>query len=143
LPKLKPVAFIDEDERPPAPTIDWARIAAENPMLRKVIEREIMGRPPLAPPAVTPIVGKDLREVAPALAPDGVHFAYVKDQNGASEIWLGNRTDGSEKLIVGQKDFPAEARVEFRDCVISSDGRRVEYRFQGSGSFDINLPEIR
>ena len=83
------------------------------------------------------VIATSRNEVAPAWAPDGTHFAYVTDRNGANEIWLRNRADGSERLIVGQKDFPGEARVDFLDCAISPDGNRIAYRFQGSGSFDI------
>jgi len=76
---------------------------------------------PLDGSAQRDVIATSRDEVAPAWAPDGVHFAYITDRNGASEIWLRNRADGSERLIVGQKAFPGEASVTFLDCAISPD----------------------
>ena len=90
---------------------------------------------PLDGSASREVIATSRNEVAPAWAPDGVHFAYITDRNGAREIWLRNRADGSERLIVGQKEFPGEA--SFLDCAISPDGSRIAYRAQGSGSYDI------
>jgi Tol biopolymer transport system component len=92
---------------------------------------------PLDGSASRDVIATSRDEVAPAWAPDGIRFAYVTDRNGASEIWLRNRVDGSERLIVGQREFPGGASVTFLDCAISPDGSRVAYRVQGSRSYDI------
>ncbi|HEV2199294.1 MAG TPA: protein kinase [Bryobacteraceae bacterium] len=92
---------------------------------------------PLDGSAPRDVIATSRVEVAPAWAPDGVHFAYVTNRSGSSEIWLRNRADGAERLIVGQKDFPGQAGVNFLDCSISPDGSRIAYRVTGSGSVDI------
>jgi Tol biopolymer transport system component len=92
---------------------------------------------PLDGSASRDIIATSRSDVAPAWSPDGVHFAYVTDRSGASEIWLRNRADGSERLIVGQKDFPGEGGVTFLDCAISPDGSRIAYRVQGSQAYNI------
>src|SRR5262249_13674211 len=45
-------------------------------------------------------------EAAPAWAPDGVRFAYVTDRSGGPEIWIRNRSDGTERLIAGANELP-------------------------------------
>jgi serine/threonine protein kinase len=92
---------------------------------------------PLDGSASRDVIATSRSELAPTWAPDGVHFAYITDRNGRPEIWLRNRADGSERLIVGQKEFPGEASVFLLDCAISPDGNRIAYRVQGSGGFDI------
>ena len=88
-----------------------------------VVEVTLNGMP------ATTVLAADRDEVAPSWAPDGAHFAYVTNRNGLSEIWLRNRKDGSERLIVRSSDFP-ESRTtdDFLDCAISPDGSRVAYR---------------
>jgi serine/threonine protein kinase len=81
---------------------------------------------PLNGSAPRDLVATARNNVAPAWAPDGTHFAYSTDRSGAPEIWLRNRTDGSERLIVSRRELPA-ANV-FNDCAISPDGGRVAYR---------------
>ena len=53
-------------------------------------------------------------------------MAYVTNRSGVQEIWLRNRTDGSERLIVSERQFGA-AEWLF-DCAISPDATRVAYR---------------
>jgi serine/threonine protein kinase len=65
-------------------------------------------------------------ETTPAWAPDGMRVAYVTNRSGVQEIWLRNRTDGSERLIVSERQFGA-AEWLF-DCAVSPDGTRVAYR---------------
>src|SRR5262249_18715544 len=64
---------------------------------------------PLDSSAPRTVLASTRMNVAPSWAPDGTHFAYVTDRGGASEIWLHNRQDGSERLIVGPKDLPGGA----------------------------------
>jgi Tol biopolymer transport system component len=88
-----------------------------------LIEVPLDGTPP------TPVLATDRDEVAPSWAPDGIHFAYATDRGGAGEIWLRNRRDGSERMIVSSQDFPdGKTRAAFLDCAISPDGSRVAYR---------------
>jgi Tol biopolymer transport system component len=87
----------------------------------QVIEVPLNGSPPR-----DLVVATARTNVAPAWAPDGIHFAYSTDRIGAPEIWLRNRVDGSERLIVSRRELPA-ANV-FLDCAISPDGDRVLQR---------------
>jgi hypothetical protein len=74
--------------------------------------------------------------VAPAWAPDGTHFAYSTDRGGPFEIRLRNRTDGSERAIVGASDSPNADNLV--NLAISPDGNRIAYRVQGSFSIWIS-----
>jgi len=78
------------------------------------------------------VVASARQGVAPSWAPDGTHFAYVTNRSGVSEVWLRNKSDGSERRIVGQEEFGGEESY-FLDCAISPDGNRVAYRRQLSG----------
>jgi Tol biopolymer transport system component len=81
--------------------------------------------------------------VAPSWAPDGVHFAYVTDRNGYNEIWLRNRTDGSDRRIVGTPDFPGASEGDlFLDCAISPDGSRVAYRYDTGSTISIWISSL-
>ena len=84
------------------------------------------------PPSRVP--GTEWDDIAPSWAPDGVHFAYSTNRDGYYEIWLRNRTDGSERQIVSTRDFAHRSGGDqFLDCAISPDGSRVAYRYDGSG----------
>jgi Tol biopolymer transport system component len=87
-----------------------------------LIEVPLDGTPP------TPVLATDRDEVAPSWAPDGVHFAYATNRGGSQEIWLRNRRDGSERMIVSARDFSDGKTDGFLDCAISPDGSRVAYR---------------
>jgi hypothetical protein len=50
----------------------------------------------------------------------------VTNRSGVQEIWLRNRSDGSERLIVSERQF-GKAEWLF-DCAISPEGTRVAYR---------------
>jgi eukaryotic-like serine/threonine-protein kinase len=84
-----------------------------------------------------PLAGGTAREVipyrngvAPSWSPDGRHFAYITNRNGAQEIWLRDGTDGSERRIAGQKEF-GTGESRFLDCAVSPDGTRIAYRRDG------------
>jgi Tol biopolymer transport system component len=94
-----------------------------------------------APPSR--IVTTDRHEVAPSWAPDGVHFAYVTDRNGYDEIWLRNRTDGSERRIVSTLDFPHASDGDILlDCAIAPDGSRVAYRYNTGSNVSIWISSL-
>jgi Tol biopolymer transport system component len=93
-----------------------------------LIEVPLDGTPP------TPVLATDRDEVAPSWAPDGIHFAYATDRDGTNEIWLRNRQDGSERMIVSEHDFPAGKSEGFLDTAISPDGSRVAYRRSAVGA---------
>ena len=82
------------------------------------------------------VIATSRNEVAPTQAPDGMHFAYGTDRSGSQEIWLRDRRDGSERLIVSTRDFE-DGSDAFQDCEISPDGRRIAYRRTHA-----NMPEI-
>jgi len=87
-----------------------------------LIEVPLDGTPP------APVLATNRDEVAPSWHPDGVNFAYATNRDGSYEIWLRNRRDGSERLIVSERDFPEGKSDGFLDCAISPDGSRVAYR---------------
>jgi eukaryotic-like serine/threonine-protein kinase len=87
-----------------------------------LIEVPLDGTPPAS------VLATDRNEVAPGWAPDGVHFVYATNRDGGNEIWLRNRRDGSERMIVSAHDFPDGKSDGFLDCEISPDGSRVAYR---------------
>jgi Tol biopolymer transport system component len=73
------------------------------------------------------VLATSRNEVAPSWTPDGTRFAYSTDRSGADEIRLHDRRDGSDRLIVGPKDFPGGGTIV--DCAISPDGNRIAFRF--------------
>jgi hypothetical protein len=72
------------------------------------------------------VIATSRSEVAPAWVPDGVRFLYVTDRSGKPEIWLHNRVDGSERLIVGAQQLPGLSAL--LDLEVSPDSTRVAYR---------------
>ena len=91
---------------------------------------------PLDGSAPRDVVATSRIEMAPSVTPDGRHFAYVTDRSGADEIWLHDRQDGSERLVVGHGAFSGD-EVHFLDCAVSPDGNRVAYRRTEAGSVQI------
>jgi serine/threonine protein kinase len=85
-----------------------------------IIDVPLTGAPP------RDIIATGQSELGPAWAPDGTRFAYITNRSGTPEIWLRNRSDGSERLIMGSRELPG-ANALF-DCAISPDGTRVAYR---------------
>jgi eukaryotic-like serine/threonine-protein kinase len=81
---------------------------------------------PLNGSAPRDVIATARRETAAAWAPDGLHFAYATDRSGSPEIWLRNRTDGSERRIVASANLPEATQLV--DCAISPDGTRLAYR---------------
>jgi TolB protein len=81
---------------------------------------------PLNGSGVRELIATTQNAVAPEWAPDGIRFVYSTDRSGAAEIWLRNRADGSERLIVGRREFPEGSTL--MDCAISPDGGRVAFR---------------
>jgi serine/threonine protein kinase len=86
-----------------------------------IVEVPMDGSPPRS------VVATSRSNMAPSWAPDGGHFAYITNRSGLPEVWLHNRQDGSERLIVGQKDIPGGANG-LLDTAVSPDGSRVAYR---------------
>ena len=91
---------------------------------------------PLDGSAPRDLIATSRMEVAPSVAPDGIHFAYITDRSGADEIWLRNRQDGSERLVVGRGKSSGD-EIHLLDCAISPDGSRVAYRRTQAGSVQI------
>jgi eukaryotic-like serine/threonine-protein kinase len=79
--------------------------------------------------APTTLLATERIEVAPAWSPDGVHFVYSTNRSGVDEIWLRNRADATERLVVSTRDMP-DTRTDdhILDCAFSPDGSRVAYR---------------
>jgi len=101
-----------------------------------LIEVPLDGAPP------TSVLATDRDEVAPAWAPDGIQFAYATNRDGSNEIWLRNRRDGSERMIVSAHDFPDGKSNGFLDCAISPDGSRVAYRRFAGASVEIWISSL-
>jgi Tol biopolymer transport system component len=84
---------------------------------------------PLNGGVATTVLATDRDEVAPSWSPDGAHFAYATSRSGVREIWLRNRADASERLLVSARDMPDTlAEDNILDCAFSPDGSRVAYR---------------
>ena len=79
--------------------------------------------------ASTTVLATERDEVAPAWSPDGAHFVYATSRSGVYEIWLRNRADASERLIISTRDLPDNAPDDIiLDCAFSPDGSRVAFR---------------
>ncbi len=70
-------------------------------------------------------------EMNPAWSPAGNTYAFATDRSGASEIWLKNQVEGSERPLVTQKDFGADKTSRLLDLTFSPDGQRIAYRRYG------------
>jgi Tol biopolymer transport system component len=81
---------------------------------------------PLDGSAPRDFIATSQTETTPTWAPDGTRVAYVTNRSGVQEIWLRNRSDGSERQIVSERQF-GTAEWLF-DCAISPEGTRVAYR---------------
>lgn len=91
---------------------------------------------PLDGSAPRDLIGTSRMEVAPSVTRDGAHFAYITDRSGADEIWLRDRRDGSERLIVGNGGSSGD-EIHLLDCDISPDGSRVAYRRTQAGAVQV------
>jgi Tol biopolymer transport system component len=80
-------------------------------------------------------------QIAPAWAPDGIHFAYVTDRSGSAEIWVRNRVDDSERLLVSSRDLAGQTGA-LLDCAISPDGSRIAYRRSHHGAHEIWIASL-
>jgi Tol biopolymer transport system component len=90
---------------------------------------------PLNGGAATTVLATERDEVAPAWSPDGTHFVYSTSRSGVYEIWLRNRADGSERLIVNSRDMPDSTSDDtILDCAFSPDGSRVAFRREHGGT---------
>jgi Tol biopolymer transport system component len=74
-------------------------------------------------------------EVAPAWVADGVRFLYVTFRSGGPEIWMRNRVDSSERLIVGARQLPG--LLSLLDLDVSPDSTRVAFRANVGGQYMI------
>jgi serine/threonine protein kinase len=81
------------------------------------------------------VIATTMTEVAPAWVPDGVRFVYGTDRTGIAELWLRNRSDGSEQRIAPAGKVSES--THFIDSVVSPDGNRVAYRATLSGNQQI------
>ena len=86
---------------------------------------------PLDGGAPRDVIATSRLDLAPSWAPDGIRFVYVSDRAGTPELWLRNRSDGSERRIATVQQFPNNDRLF--DSAVSPDGSRVAYRVQGAG----------
>ena len=117
-----PITAGSERDAYPALSPDGRTLAyAAGDALYTIVEVPLTGGPSRE------VISSSRNGIAPSWAPDGIHFAYVTSRNGSEEIWLRNRTDGSERRIVSQKDF-AGPESYFLDCAVSPDGNRIAYR---------------
>ena len=91
---------------------------------------------PLDGSASRNVIATARSEVAPSVAPNGFQFAYISDRGGADELWLRNRHDGSDRLIVGGEPHRSDS-PDLLDTAISPDGSRVAYRKISRGEIEI------
>lgn len=82
-------------------------------------------------------------ESDPSWMHSGDQFAYSSDRTGIPEIWLKNRRDGSERPLVGAKDFPKLWVLALTEPAISPDDQRVAYAVLGSNGHAIYLSNVR
>ncbi len=98
---------------------------------------------PLDGAPATSVLATDRVEVAPSWAGDGAHFAYATDRSGFNEIWLRNRRDGSERMIVNARDFQdGNSSDALWDCAVSPDGARVAFRRMHGASVEIWISSL-
>ncbi len=101
-----------------------------------VIEVPLDGSPP------RDVIATPRNEVAPSWSPDGSRFAYVTDRTGLDQMWLRNRSQGSEQLIVGPKSLPGLSYKGMLDSAISPDGTHVAFRVDEGGSLSVRISSL-
>jgi Tol biopolymer transport system component len=125
--ELKPITFGVSNEMSPAVSSDGRRIAfASGNMQFDLIEVPLNGDP------MRNLTSTPLNEKAPAWSPQGNQFAYVSDRNGRDVIWVRSQTEGWERPLVTEKDFPNESILWFSRPVFSPDGLRIAYHVNTS-----------
>jgi len=80
----------------------------------------------LATAAVHPLISTERDELLPSWAANKPFLAYITDRNGPQEIWL-RAADGSDRPLVGARDFPGVTVQWYMGPALSPDGDRVIY----------------
>ena len=125
--ELRPITFGVNNEMSPAVSSDGKRIAfASGNMQFDLIEVPLNGE------SMRNLTSTPLNEKAPAWSPQGNQFAYVSDRNGTDVIWVRSQTEGWERPLVTEKDFPNESILSFSRPVFSGDGLRIAYHVNTS-----------
>jgi Tol biopolymer transport system component len=69
-------------------------------------------------------------------------YVYVTNRSGTSEIWLHNVSEGSDRPVVTQKDFPGDPVEAFVSPQFSPDGQRIAYGRYGASGTNIWISSV-
>ena len=84
-----------------------------------VIELSLDGR------SVKTVLATAASEYSPVWDPAGHGFAYVTNRSGSDEIWV--YTQGTDRPVVTERDFPAGLTYYLDGPVFSPDGQRIAF----------------
>jgi serine/threonine protein kinase len=134
---ITPITFGVSEETSPAVSSDGKRIAFSSGNAQyDLIDVPLDGRP------MEYLTSTPLNERAPAWSPQGNQFAYVSDRNGADVIWLRSQTEGWERPLVTEKDFPNKEVIWFSRPCFSPDGSRVAYHVHTTATTQIWISSL-
>ena len=68
-----------------------------------------------------------VNEKAPAWSRQGNQFAFVSNITGTDVIWVKSPSEGWQRPLVTEKDFPDQQTVSFSRPFFSPDGQRIAY----------------
>jgi len=131
---VQPLTPALDDEADPSLSPDGRRIAftlRDNPA-------EIVGVPLDGSPFRS-VLAESLRGHCAAWSPKGDQFVYVKEHNGADEVWLYNKEGHWERPLVNAASFHEGPTDRVTEPRFSPDGQRVAFSRVAGGNYSLWL----
>jgi eukaryotic-like serine/threonine-protein kinase len=98
---------------------------------------------PLDGSASRALMATSRSESDPAWMKSGEQIAFATDRTGVSEIWLRNTKDGSERPLVGVKDFPGKWVLGLYEPSFSPDDQRIAYAVFAESGHAVYVSNVR